>query len=69
MEEANVIEFDFFISLKDEQENSKKWVRIYEEDNLIIGSAKTSNYFKGKNDEKMDLSSDESTQGSKEPLA
>ena len=44
------MEFDFLILLEYEQENSK---------NITIGSTKT-NYFKGKNDKKIDLSSNES---------
>ena len=69
MEESNAIEFDFLILLEDEQENGKKRVRIYEEDSITIGSIKATNYFKDKDNEKIDLSSDESAQGSKQPLA
>jgi len=54
------MEFDFLISIEDKYKNSKKRVRIYKEDNLTIGSIKTTNCFKRKNNEKMDLSFDDS---------
>ena len=61
------MEFDFLISLEDKNENSKKRVRICEEDNLTIRSTKTTDYFKEKDNKKMDLSSDNSAWGSEQP--
>jgi len=44
LEEANAIEFDFLISLDEDSNNSKKRVRIYEEDDITIDSIKTTDY-------------------------
>ena len=37
------MEFDFLISLEDEPSNKKR-VRIYEEDDIILGSTKMADY-------------------------
>ena len=55
LKEANKMQFDFLISLKEEL-LSKKYMCIYEEDDLTLGSLKTLNYFKPKADESMELS-------------
>ena len=60
------MEFDFLISLDNENKNNKKRVRICKEDNITIRSTKTTDYFKEKDDEKIDLSSDDNVRGFKQ---
>ena len=68
LEEANAIQFDFVISLKEEQA-AKKQVHIYKEDKITLGSTKTSDYFKPKEDKAMKLSLVESAWESQKSLA
>ena len=48
---------------------AKKRARMYEEDELTIGSTKTTDYFNPTQDEIMDLSSAESSRGPARPSA
>lgn len=63
------MEFDFLIPIKEDKEKKNKRVRIYEEDEVIIGLLKTSNYINSHKDDEMDLSSTESAQGSAKLLS
>ena len=68
MGEATAMEFNFLISLEDKS-SAKKRVCIYEEDDLILRSTKTLDYFKLKADKSIDLLLDESAQDSKQSSA
>ena len=62
LEEVNKIEFDFLILIeKDNKEKKNKRVRIYEEDEVMMESLKTSNYINSHEDNEMNLSSTKST--------
>ena len=63
------MEFDFLIPLDDDSSSGKKRVRTYEEDELTIGSTKTTDYFNPTQDDIMDLSSVESARVLARPLA
>ena len=58
--------FDFIIPIDNDKEEEKKnkWVRIYEEDNVIIESLKTTDYIQPREDNEIDLSSVKSARGS-----
>ena len=61
------MEFNFLISLEDELSNKKR-VRIYEEDDITLGSIKMADYFQPKADESINLSPDNSAWDSKRSL-
>ena len=61
LEETNKMEFDFLIPIDKDKEKKNKRVRIYEEDRVIIGYLKTSDYINSCKDNEIDLSSTKST--------
>ena len=60
LEEANKIEFDFLIPIEEDKEKKNKRVRIYEKDEVMIRSLKTSDYINSCKDDEIDLSSTKS---------